>query len=217
MRIIAFTDSDYANGEDRKSVTGGVITLGGVPTNAMSKTQAIVSLSSTEAEYIALSTVAQEVLFQSQILDELVGGQHTKPSIIFEDNLGAIYLTKNSQISQRTKHIDVRHHFIRSMIENKVLDVKFVKSRSNTSDVMTKNVAEDLFLKHEKSINGGMIAYNEKEMAIEDEDDILAKTDVSEAGRDGEAKREDVGSSGDDKDIDFVKKENCLSFVKIVD
>ena len=140
--------------------------------------------------------MAQEVIFQSQILDELIADQHIKPSIIFEDNLGAIYLTKNSQISQRTKHIDFRHHFIRSMIENKVLDVKFVKSRSNTSDIMTKNVAEDLFLKHEKSINSGMIEYNEKEMVVEDDDDILAKTDVFEAGCDGDAKREDVGSSG---------------------
>ena len=51
---------------------GGVITLGGTPTNTMSKSQAIVSLSSTEAEYIALSTVAQKVLFQSQMLDELM-------------------------------------------------------------------------------------------------------------------------------------------------
>ena len=217
MRIIAFTDSDYANGEDRKSVTGGVVTLGGVPTSAMSKTQAIVSLSSTEAEYIALSAVAQEVIFQSQILDELIGDKHIKPSIMFEDNLGAIYLTKNSQISQRTKHIDVRHHFVRSMIENKILDVKFVKSRLNASDIMTKNVVEELFLKHEKSINGGMIEYNEKEMVIEDEDDILAKTDVSEAGRDKETKREDVESSGDDKNISFVTKENCLSFVEVVD
>ena len=103
------------------------------------------------------------------------------------------------------------------MIEKKVLDVKFVKSRLNASDIMTKNVVEELFLKHEKSINGGMIEYNEKDMVIEDEDDVLAKTDISEAGRDGEAKREDVGSSGNDKNIVFVKKENCLSFIEIVD
>ena len=157
IQIVAFTDSDFANREDRKSVTGGVVTLGGVPTNAISKTQAIVSPSSTEVEYIALSTMAQEVLIQSQMLDELVGDQHIKSSVIFEDNLGSICLTKNSQISQRTKHIDVRHHFIRSMINNKVLDVKFVKSRLNTSDTMTKNVAEDQFFKHEKSTNGKMI------------------------------------------------------------
>ena len=180
IQIVAFTDSDFANREDRKSVTGGVVTLGGVPTNAMSKTQAIVSPSSTEAEYIALSTMAQEVLFQSQMLDELVGDQHIKPSAIFEDNLGAIYLTKSLQISQRTKHIDVRHHIIRSMIDNKVGYVKFVKCRLNVSDIMTKNVAKDLFLKNEKSINGGMILYNEKEMIIEDNDDILTKNNVLE-------------------------------------
>ena len=82
---------------------------------------------------------------------------------------------------------------------------------------MTKNVVEELFLKHEKSINGGMIDYNETEMVIEDEDDILAKTEASGAGRDGEAKREDVEGAGDDKNIDFVKKENCLSFIEIID
>ena len=217
LRIVAFTDSDYANGEDRKSVTGGVVTLGGTPTSAISKTQTIVSLSSTEAEYIALSTVAQEVLFQSQILDELVGDQHVKPSVIFEDNLGAIYLTKNSQISQRTKHIDVRHHFIRGLIDNKVLDIKFVKSRMNASDIMTKNVKEDLFLKHQKSIDGGTINYNEKEMIIEDDDDIPAKKNIVEKGRDGETKREDVEGSGEDENIDFVMQEKCLSFIEIID
>ena len=57
------------------------------------------------------------------------------------------------------------------MIKNKVLDVKFEQSKLNTSDVMTKNLVEDLFLKHEKFINGGMISYNEKEMIIENNDD----------------------------------------------
>ena len=197
LRIVAFTDSDYANGEDRKSITGGVTTIGGTPTNAMSKTQAVVSLSSTEAEYIALSAVAQEVLFQSQMLDELLGDDHIKPSIIFEDNIGAIYLTKNSQVSQRTKHIDVRHHFIRGLIENKVADVKFVKSRSNPSDIMTKTVKEDLFIKHEKSINSGSIIYNAKELCIDDDEEIYETKKPQESisllmDRISEAKREHV-------------------------
>ena len=208
MKIVAFTDSDYVNGEDRKSVTGGIITLGGVPTNAMSKTQALVSLSYTEAEYITLSTVAQEVMFQSQILDEIIRDQHIKPSVIFEDSLGAIYLTKNSQISQRTKHIDVRHHVIRTLIDKKVLDVNFVKSRMNISDVMTKNVKEDLFLKHEKSINGGMIEYNKKEICIEDNENILVKSIQVGNDCDDEAKREDVEDTEiDEKAFNFVTKE----------
>ena len=121
FRLIAFTDSDYANDEDRISITGGVVTLGGSPLYFTSKMQATVSLSPTEAEYIALGIVTQEVLFQAQILDEIFGEEHQRPSIIYEDNLGAISLTKNPQISQRTKHIDVRHHFIRDLIEDKKL------------------------------------------------------------------------------------------------
>ena len=134
MRIVAFTDSDYANNEDRKSVTGRVVTVGGLPTYFTSKMQAIVSISSTEAEYIDLGTVTQEVLFQAKILEELFGEEHKRPSI----NLGAIYLTKNPQISQRTKHIDVRYHFIRNLIKDKKIEVHYVKCENNLADILTK-------------------------------------------------------------------------------
>ena len=62
LRIVAYTDADYANNNERKSITGGVVTIGGSPTYFMSKIQSIVSLSSTEAEYIALGTIIQEIL-----------------------------------------------------------------------------------------------------------------------------------------------------------
>ena len=87
------------------------------PTYFTSKMQATVSLSSTKAEYNTLRTVTQEVLYQAQKFDELFGKEHKKPSIVYEDNLGTIYFTKNLQISQRTKHIDVRHHFIKVLLE----------------------------------------------------------------------------------------------------
>ena len=61
------------------------------------------------------------------------------------------------------------------MIKNKIVEVKFVQSKENTSNVMTKNLTEDLFLKHKKSINGEMISYNEKEMIIENKDDNKTK------------------------------------------
>ena len=95
------------------------MTVGGSPTYFTSKMQATVSLSSTEADYMALGTVAQEVLFQAQILDDPFGEEHKKPSIICGDNLGVIYLTKNPQISQWTKRINVRHNFIRDLIKDK--------------------------------------------------------------------------------------------------
>ena len=175
LRIIAYTDSDYANNDERKSITGGIVTLGGSPTYFMSKMQSIVSLSSTEAEYIALGTITQEVLFQRQILNELLDDKDEKTSIIYEDNLGAIYLAKNQQISQRTKHIDVRHHFIRNLVEAKVIDVKYIKSEDNVADILTKSVKEEIFNKHANTINKGKITYEENDIKNTDDQDIQKK------------------------------------------
>ena len=97
LRLVAFTDSDYANNEDRKSVIGGVVTVKESHTHFTLKMQAKVCLLSTEAEYMALGTVTQEVLFQAQILDELFGEEHKRSSIIYEDNLEAIHSTIKGQ------------------------------------------------------------------------------------------------------------------------
>ena len=125
--------------------------------------QAIVSLSSTEAKDMVLGTVIQEVLFQAQILDELFGEEHKKPSIMYKDNLGTIYLMKNPQISQRTKHIDVRHHFIRELIKDKKIKVRYVKSENNLAVILTKNMKEEIFEKHMKTINKCKVKYETKE------------------------------------------------------
>ena len=92
-------------------------------TNWTSKIQNTVSLSSTEAEYIALGMCAQETVFQNGLLVEL--GDYEKPGLIKEDNAGAIFLVKNHQVSPRTKHIDVRHHFIRDHHDDNELRVEF--------------------------------------------------------------------------------------------
>ena len=73
------------------------------------------TLSSTEAEYVALSACAQEVKFVSMLLGEI--NEVKKPSVIYEDNQGAIFLAKNRQVGICTKHIDIRHNFLRDMVE----------------------------------------------------------------------------------------------------
>ena len=78
-------------------------------------------------------------------------------SIIYEDNLGAIYLVKNQQVSPRTKHIDIRHHYLRELQGDR-LDVRFVRSEDNSSDIMTKNTARELFEKHAKRIREGLLS-----------------------------------------------------------
>jgi hypothetical protein len=70
-------------------------------------------------------------------LKELAMIQQT--AIIYEDNLGALFLIKNQQVSQRTKDMDIRHHFLRELVAKKLLEVKFIKSEKNLSDITTKN------------------------------------------------------------------------------
>ena len=67
------------------------------------------------------------------------------PVMLREDNTGAIFLTKNDVMSQRTKHIDTRHHFVRKMISEGQLSVKYIPSEKNPADVMTKNLGTEKF------------------------------------------------------------------------
>ena len=172
LRIVGWTDSDYAKAEDRKSISGNMTTIGGSIIHGMSKGQNCVCLSSTEAEYVAMSTLAQEIRFEQQLLDEIAGQEHLYPSIIFEDNVGAIFLSQNKQVGQRTKHIDIRDHFIREMIDTKKMVVQFTRSEDNYADILTKNVNLGLFDKHSKQIDQGLLEYehlkDEKVMSIFD-------------------------------------------------
>lgn len=154
LRALSYVDSNYATDkEDRRSVSGGIHTVGGTIINWMSKTQASVTLSSTEAEYASLASGATQVKFVQQLLQEIA--DCTTPGIILEDNTGAIFLVKNQQVGSRTKHIDVRHHYIREMRERGQVEVMFVRSEKNSSDILTKNVPEKLLVAHAKDIRNG--------------------------------------------------------------
>ena len=93
-------------------------------------------------------------MFTRNSIEEIIKEQQP-PAIIYEDNLGAIFLSKNSQVSSRTKHIDVRHHFIRDLIKEKKLEVRFIKSEDNPADILTKNVNKETYLKHANNILRG--------------------------------------------------------------
>ena len=74
--------------------------------------------------------------------------------------MGAIYLVKNKQVGQRTKHIDVRRHFIRSLSDKKLVVIHFTPSETNKADICTKNVAQNLFEKHSQEIYNGKLIYD---------------------------------------------------------
>jgi hypothetical protein len=147
-----YSDSDFAGDADnKKSVSGFIIYLNGCPIAWRSKGQKSVTLSSTEAEYVALSEVTTEIVFIAGVL-EFLNVEIQYPIEVFVDNLGAIYLSKNATSGGRTKHIDTRYHFVREFVEDGKVKVTFVRTHLNTADVMTKNVSSDLYKRH----TGGM-------------------------------------------------------------
>jgi hypothetical protein len=139
------SDSEYAGDKDtRISVYGFVIYLNGAPISWKSKSGKTVTLSSTEAEYFAISECAKELIFIKNLIDSM-GIKVQLPIEIHVDNVGAIYLSNNYTTSQRTKHIDVRVHFVRQYIEEGIFKIVFVKSEDNDADIFTKNTTEEIY------------------------------------------------------------------------
>lgn len=144
----AYADADFANRvDDRKSVAGYITKFCGSTISWVSQTEKTVALHTTEAEYMALSLLVQEVVHLRQMLKELKV-QQRNPSQIYVDNESAKKLAKNPQFHSRSKHIDVRHHFVRERIELKHIDVERVASTDNIADAFTKPLTRPAFEKH---------------------------------------------------------------------
>ena len=117
----------------------------------MSQGQKVVAKSSTEAEYISGSQAADGMVFTTNLINELLGeGTMKKPGLLCGDNQGSLFLMNNMQVGQRTKHIDIRAHWIRWLISDKVAKTKFVKSENMVVDIDTKNTNEKTFIRQNK-------------------------------------------------------------------
>jgi hypothetical protein len=146
--MVAYSDSDYAgDSETRVSVAGFILYLLGVPISWKSKGQRGVTLSSSEAEFVALSEAAKEIKFVFQILKSM-GIPIKLPIIVRVDNIGAIFIGSNVAVSQRSKHIDIRYHFVREFVHDGFIQIIFVKTKDNDADIFTKNLSGDLHNRH---------------------------------------------------------------------
>ena len=144
LTISAYADADWAgNIDDRKSRTGYLLLLGITPVIWCSKLQISVSLSSTEAEYISLSTATQEVLWLRTFLHEL-GYPQLSSSIIYEDNKSCIDIATNNRFNARTKHIALRHHFIKDHVKSKEIHLQRIRTTAMVTDMFTKPLAYPL-------------------------------------------------------------------------
>jgi hypothetical protein len=156
LRVRRHVDTDWASDRnDRKSITSLLTAIGFVClVNWQCKKQNTVALSSTEAELYGESSAAQDVMFETNMLDEMLG-KAVRPSIVYGDNMGAIFLARNLAVGQRTKHIDIRTRFITNLVESKQIEMEHVRSESNPADAASKNCKEATHVKHAANIYNG--------------------------------------------------------------
>jgi len=142
-----YADADWAGDvTTRKSTSGYVFQIGSSTVSWSSKRQSVVALSSTEAEYVALSHATQEATWLRNLLQSM-GFDQANPMTIFEDNQGTIALAKNPKHHARTKHIDIKYHFIRDAISEKKIQLDYCPTNEMIADILTKSLARPQFEK----------------------------------------------------------------------
>ena len=158
LRVVSEFDGDWGTDKnDRKSISSYFTTIGGTfLTNWQSKKQQTVALSSCESETMAGTLCAQEVLFEMNLLEELVGDDLQKPSYIYGDNVASLFLAQNNAVSQRTKHIDIRYRFMNDLVQSSKAELRHVKSEDNTSDINSKNTKIETHTRLSNKVYEGM-------------------------------------------------------------
>ena len=142
MVLIGYVDADLAGNVDiRRNTIGYVYTLGGTAVSWGSHLQKIVALSTTEAEYVAVTEASKEMVWLQSFLEEL--GKKQEDNVLYCDSQSAIHLAKNPSFHSRTKHIQLRYHFIRSLLEDGILKLEKISGAQNPADMLTKTVTID--------------------------------------------------------------------------
>jgi hypothetical protein len=149
--VAGYFDVDWAgNADDRKSTSGGCFYVGNNLVAWMSKKQASISLSTAEAEYIAAGSCCTPLLWMKTLLGDYRFSQGTM--IISCDNTSAINISKNPVQHSRTKHIDIKHHFLHDLVESEVVSLSFIPIENQLADILTKPLDGSRFESFQKAI-----------------------------------------------------------------
>lgn len=138
MVLAGYSDADWAGDRsDRKSTSGFVFFFGGAPVVWASRKQGCVTTSTMEAEYLALSDAAQEVIWLRRLLGEL-GEQQRRPTTINEDNRSCIDFVALDRLNKRSKHIDTKYHHAKDLCTKGVIQLRYCSTSEMIADIFTK-------------------------------------------------------------------------------
>ncbi len=157
LTLSCYSDADWAGDETTRASTSGVLVLlGSNPIYWNSVRQRVVAKSSAEAEYAALNTAAGAVMYLRGIFSDL-GIPQELPTVIYTDSQSAIAIAKADTVPKRSKHIEVRYHYIRSLIQRGLIQLRYVRSADNVADFFTKGLTKDVFEKHRDAIMNAFV------------------------------------------------------------
>ena len=135
--LVGYVDTDGVSQDHRRAISGYIFMVDGGAVSWSSKKQELVTLSTTEAKYVAATHTAKEAIWLCQLLTELFGSIET-PTTLFSDSKSAISLAHDGHYHVRTKHIDIRYHFICYIIEAGSIKLVYCSTNDMTADTLTK-------------------------------------------------------------------------------
>jgi len=151
-KLMAYADSDWAGDiDDRKSCTGNLVMLAGGPISWKSKKQKSISLSTMEAEYVALCEMSKEIVFIKRLLTHIGLEKFVEtPITVYCDNQSATELAKNAVLHKRSKHIDIAYHYTRDLVRKGEIEIVYLSTEFMIADMFTKALPK---VKHQKCLS----------------------------------------------------------------
>ena len=149
--ITAYADADWGSDKiDRKSVSGMAIYHNGNLISWSSKKQQTVALSTAEAEYLAAASCAAEILYLKNLAEDF--SQNDVNTTLLVDNQSALAMIQNYENTKRSKHIDIKVHFIKDIVAKGLVKVNYIPTEKNVSDIFTKPLCKAKFIGHRDNL-----------------------------------------------------------------